>query len=121
MSHDVIQLRGLRVDAICGVLPHERTEPQPLEIDLDVDVDLTAAARSDDLADTIDYGAITATAARIAETLAPQLLEHLAGCVADEVLALDDRITSVTVVVRKLQPPVPERLATSGVRLTRTR
>jgi dihydroneopterin aldolase len=117
----MIELRGLRVDAICGVLPHERTTPQPLELDLDVVADLTTAARTDDLADTIDYGAVTAAAARVAETLAPQLLEHLAGCVADEVLALDDRITSVTVGVRKLEPPVPERLATSGVRLTRTR
>ena len=119
--NDVIQLRGLRVDAICGVLPHERTEPQPLELDLDVDCDLTAAARSDHLDDTVDYGAVVAAAARVAETLAPQLLEHLAGCIADAVLALDDRITGVTVSVRKLQPPVPERLATSGVRLTRTR
>jgi dihydroneopterin aldolase len=118
---DSIELRGLRVDAICGVLPHERTDPQPLELDLDVVADLTAASRSDELVDTIDYGAVTAAAARVAETLAPQLLEHLAGCVADAVLALDDRITSVTVSVRKLQPPVPERLTTSGVRLTRTR
>jgi dihydroneopterin aldolase len=121
VSGSSIQLRGLRVDAICGVLPHERTTPQPLELDLDVVADLTPASRSDDLVDTIDYGAVTAAAARIAETLAPQLLEHLAGCVADAVLALDDRITSVTVSVRKLEPPVPERLATSGVRLTRTR
>ena len=117
----MIELRGLRVDAICGVLPHERVTPQPLELDLDVVADLTAASRSDELADTVDYGAITAVAARVAATLEPQLLEHLAGCIADEVLAVDDRITSVTVAVRKLDPPVPERLATSGVRLTRTR
>ncbi len=114
----MIELRGLRVDAICGVLPHERTTTQPLEIDLDIAVDLTRAGVSDDLADTVDYGAITAAADRVASTLAPQLLEHLATQIADRVLALDDRIDAVTVAVRKLDPPVPERLATSGVRVT---
>ena len=121
MNTDRIELRGLRVDAICGVLPHERTTPQPLELDLDVVADLVTASQSDDLIDTIDYGAVTAAAARVAETAAPQLLEHLAGRVADAVLAVDGRIASVTVWVRKLEPPVPERLATSGVRLTRDR
>jgi dihydroneopterin aldolase len=121
VSADRIELRGLRVDAICGVLPHERTTPQPLEIDLDVVADLAAAGSSDDLADTIDYGAVTAAADRVASTLEPQLLEHLAVGITDAVLALDARIEEVTVAVRKLDPPVPERLATSGVRLTRNR
>ena len=121
MSSDRIELRGLRVDAICGVLPHERTTPQPLELDIDITADLATAGATDDLGDTIDYGAVTAGAAHVAATLRPQLLEHLAERVADAVLALDDRIDGVTVAVRKLEPPVPERLATSGVRITRTR
>ena len=120
-SRDRIELRGLRVDAICGVLPHERTTPQPLELDIDIEADLAAAGASDDLTDTIDYGAVTATAAQVSTSLEPQLLEHLAERVASAVLALDARATSVTVSVRKLEPPVPERLATSGVRVTRTR
>jgi dihydroneopterin aldolase len=102
VSADRIELRGLRVDAICGVLPHERTTPQPLEIDLDVVADLAAAGSSDDLADTIDYGAVTAAADRVASTLEPQLLEHLAVGITDAVLALDARIEEVTVAVRKL-------------------
>jgi len=118
---DSIELRGLRVDAICGVLPHERTTPQPLEIDVDLDVDVDDAARTDDLAHTVDYGAVVATAERVATTLQPQLLERLADAIAAAVLDLDDRIDATTVAVRKLEPPVPQRLATSGVRVTRTR
>ena len=121
MNRDTIELRGLRVDAICGVLPDERTSPQPLELDLDVFVDLAAAGASDALADTIDYGAVTAIATNVTEKLAPQLLEHLASAVADAILALDERIAAVEVAVRKLEPPVPERLATSGVRIERRR
>jgi dihydroneopterin aldolase len=118
---DRIELRALRVDAICGVLPHERTTPQPLEIDVDIDADLSKAGITDDLADTIDYGAVTAEVERIATTLAPELLEHMAEVIAGDVLAIDPRIDAVTVAVRKLEPPVPQRLATSGVRITRSR
>lgn len=117
----IIELRGLRFDAICGVLPHERTEPQPLELDIDLQADLDVAGSSDDLADTIDYGAACATVERIVTTLEPQLLERLAAVVADALLALDARIDAVTVTVRKLEPPVPQVLATSGVTVVRGR
>jgi dihydroneopterin aldolase len=118
---DQIQLRDLRVDAICGVLPHERTTPQPLSIDVDVDADLGKAGATDDLADTIDYGALVAAAEHVATTLQPQLLEHLADRIAHAVLEVDDRVDAATVTVRKLEPPVPQRLDTSGVRVTRRR
>jgi dihydroneopterin aldolase len=49
------------------------------------------------------------------------MLERMADAVAVAVLALDDRIEQVEVAVRKLDPPVPQRLATSGVRIIRAR
>ncbi len=48
------------------------------------------------------------------------LLESLAGAIADAVLA-DAHVTSVTVAVRKLRPPVPYDVESTGVRLTRPR
>ena len=118
---DRIQLRDLRVDAICGVLPHERTTPQPLTIDIDIEADLSTARTSDALDDTIDYGAVTAEAERVATTLQPQLLERMADAIAEAVLGCDARADAVTVTVTKLEPPVAQRLATSGVRVRRTR
>ena len=44
----------------------------------------------------------------------------MAERVAEVVLAADPRVQAVTVAVRKLRPPVPQPLATSGVRITRT-
>ena len=117
----IIELRGLRFDAIVGVLPHERTTPQPVEVDLDLQADLDAAGRSDDLADTVDYGAACAEVERVVTTLRPQLLERLASAIADAVLALDARVDAVTVTVRKLAPPVPQVLASSGVTVFRGR
>ena len=116
---DVIELRGLRLRAIVGVLEWERRVAQPLELDLDVSVDLAAAGASDDLTDTVDYGALCAVAERVVIDGRFLLLEALAEQVAAVLLAADDRIEAVTVGARKLEPPVPQQLASSGVRVTR--
>lgn len=118
---DRIELRGLRLTAVVGVLPEERERAQPLEVDLDVHVDLAAAAASDRLEDTVDYGELCTRCARVATGAAPVLLERLAGLLADSVLDADPRIAAVDVAVRKLRPPVPHDLATSGVRVRRSR
>lgn len=116
---DRIELRGLRVDAIVGVLPHERTTPQPLEIDLDIETDLAPAGESDDLRDTVDYGAIVAIVEDVTMASQPLLLERLAELLASAVLEHEPRVAAVTIAVRKLEPPVPQRLESSGVRIRR--
>ncbi len=118
---DRIELRGLEVVGVCGALPEERTRAQPLAFDLDVDVDLSVAGATDDLGDTVDYGAVCDVVARVVAEGAPKLLEHLAERVAEAVLALDERVSAVTISLCKLRPPVPHGLVTSGVRIRRTR
>jgi dihydroneopterin aldolase len=119
---DRIEVRGLRVMGIHGVLAHERERAQPFEVDLDLVVDMTKAARSDDLADTVDYSAVVARAESIvAGPHSFQLLEALADAIATESLALDRRLRAVRVWVRKLDPPVPERVGSVGVSITRRR
>lgn len=115
-SPGVIELRGLRVTAVVGVLAEERERAQPLELDLDLHVDLAAAASSDALEDTVDYGAVCDRAVEVVRASAPLLLERLAVEVGRAVLDVDDRVAEVDVVVRKLRPPVPHDLASSGVR-----
>ena len=121
MPAGVVELRGLQVDALVGVLPHELDTPQPVEVDLDVHVDVGAAAASDDLADAVDYGAVCDAAVAVLTAGHVGLLERLAHLIAESALAVDDRIDAVEVVVRKLEPPVPHRLATSGVRVRLSR
>jgi len=118
---DRIELRGLRVLARVGVLPIEREQDQPLEVDLDVVVDLAAAGASDDLADTVHYGTVCDTVQRVVGAGHVALLERLADLVAQAVLGVDPRIVAVDLAVRKLRPPVPQDLATSGVHVVRTR
>jgi dihydroneopterin aldolase len=104
----------------CGALPEEQERPQPFEVDLDVEADLRRPGQTDDLADTLDYGAITAAVEHVITTGRFVLLERLAAEIAATVLG-DERALAVTVTVRKLRPPVPQHLDTSGVRIRRTR
>ena len=120
-SPDRIELRGLRLVAVVGVLPEERTRAQPLELDLDLWADLSAAGRTDMLDRTVDYGAVSEVVAATVEAARPGLLERLAELVAEAVLGADERIEAVTVAVRKLRPPVPHDLHSAGVRISRHR
>jgi dihydroneopterin aldolase len=117
---DQIELRGLVALGYCGALPEEQETVQPLEVDLDVALDLRVPGESDALDDTVDYGVLCAMVERIITTERFTLLERLATRITEVALA-DERVESVTVSVRKLEPPVPQQLATSGVRITRTR
>ena len=111
-----IEVRALRVVATHGALPEERERPQPFELDLDVGLDLAPAAASDRLADTLDYGEVVRCAAAVVRDTSHLLLEALAAAVAAAVGALDPRVERVAVTVRKLRPPIPEDLASVGVR-----
>ena len=117
---DRIELRGLTVLALCGVLPEERVRRQPFTIDVDVFADLRAAGSSDDLDDTINYGALCEHIDAIARDEQFGLLERFAQRIAEAVLA-DARVDAVTVSVHKMRPPVPQQLDTSGVRIHRER
>ena len=117
---DRIELRGLRLLGVHGALDEERGRAQPFEVDLDVEADLAAAARSDDLSDTVDYGALVEAMARVVGSERYALLESLAERIAEVALA-DERVQAVSVAVRKLRPPVAADLGTAGVRITRVR
>lgn len=118
---DSIVLRGLRVLGTHGVLAEEQTRAQPFEVDLVLSADLSSAAASDDLAETIDYGEVTAVVAGIVAGEHFALLERLAGRIVEAVLALDERVAAVDVTVTKLRPPVPSDLSSASVRLVRSR
>ena len=115
---DRLELRGLRCVGVHGALPEEQVRAQPFEVDLDVVCDTRAAGRSDQLADAVDYGGLVEAAAKVVTGERFALLERLAERIAEVVLA-DGRVTSVTVTVRKLRPPVPVDLASAGVCITR--
>jgi 7,8-dihydroneopterin aldolase/epimerase/oxygenase len=113
---DHLEVRGLRVVAICGVGDEERVRPQPLAVDLDVELDADAAAASDDLAETANYAALCDAAVTALVAARPRLLEAACEVVARAALAADRHVLAVTVGVTKLHPPVPHDVASVAVR-----
>ena len=118
---DRIEIRDLRVLGAHGVLPEEKDRPQPFSVDIVAWLDMMAAQHSDALADTVDYGALAQVAADVVAGRSYQLLEALAGRLADVLLVTDARLEAVEVTVRKLRPPLALQVESTGVRVRRTR
>lgn len=117
---DRIELRGLRVRGFHGVFDHERRDGQDFVVDITVWTDLRPAAASDDLADTLDYGALAQQAAAVIAGAPRQLIETVAAEIADGVLA-DERVHAVEVTVHKPSAPIPLDFADVAVVARRER
>ena len=91
---DRILIRGLRELGVHGVLPEEQVRPQPFQVDLELLVDTSAAGKSDDLDDTVDYSAVCDAVGRVVASESYALLERLAARIA-EVCRGDDRVAGV--------------------------
>lgn len=103
---DRIELRGLRIRGHHGVHENERRDGQNFVVDVTVWIDLDRAAATDDLADTLDYGALAQRAADIVSGPPKNLIEAVAAAVAEDVMR-DERIHAVEVVLHKPQAPIP--------------
>lgn len=75
---DKIFLNNLKAETIIGIYDWERETLQTLGFDLEMDWDIRKAATSDDIADTLDYGAIANTVVKFVEASRYQLIEALA-------------------------------------------
>lgn len=117
---DRIELRGLRVRGRHGVFDHERRDGQDFVLDLVLWTDLAPAGASDDLTDTVDYGALAEAAAAVVEGPPRSLIEAVAADVAAVVLD-DPRVAAVEVVLHKPQAPIARPFDDVAVRVTRTR
>jgi dihydroneopterin aldolase len=117
---DRITLRGMQFMGRHGVSSEERAEPQPIEVDLVVRLNLSRPAKSDDLADTVNYATLFELARQVAEQRSFHLLEALAGAIADAVLA-GHPVDDVEVRVRKPKAPLSGAFETVEVRIRRRR
>jgi len=118
---DRITLSSMRFECLLGATEEERTFPQLVEIDLVLEADLAAAAASDALADTVDYGPLVQLTEQIVEGSSYNLLEGLAGALATGVLQRSASVVAVTVRVRKLAVPMDVSIDHAEVELRRER
>jgi 7,8-dihydroneopterin aldolase/epimerase/oxygenase len=118
---DRVLLRGVRARGFHGVFDEERATGQEFVVDLDLEVgDLQGAAERDDLALTVDYGAVAMAVVEIIEGPAVDLIETLAVRIARRCLVFPP-VLSATVTVHKPGAPIPVPFEDVAVQVTRSR
>lgn len=104
MTEDLILLEGMTFFGHHGVLPAERELGQRFVVDVEMRVDLRLAGLSDDLSQTVDYGAVHALAKEITEGEPLNLIEAVAERIATAIL--QDHPMVETIRVRVAKPDV---------------
>ncbi|MGA1156509.1 MAG: 2-amino-4-hydroxy-6-hydroxymethyldihydropteridine diphosphokinase [Ilumatobacteraceae bacterium] len=117
---DHVLINDLRFESIIGVLDQERLAPQPLRVDVAMEIDLHDAGSSDDLEQTVHYGEVAVALANLARDTQYLLLERLAQHMAEVVLSFP-LVRAVELTLTKLQPPIPEQIDSTAVRIRRVR
>jgi dihydroneopterin aldolase len=114
-----IALSRIEFDGRHGATAVERRATRKFEVDLEIDVDVSAAERSDKLADTVDYSKIAEVIVNIGVGEPHHLLESLARRMIDNVRGRFPTVKRVRLELRKLNPPTcPGHPAWSAVRIT---
>ena len=80
---NIVYIRGLRAQAVIGVYQWERDIRQALVLDLEMASDTERAAASDQIADALDYAAISTQVVAMVEASEYQLIETLAEAVSE--------------------------------------
>lgn len=84
---DFIHINALAINTTVGCMPAERERRQGITLDVAIGLDLSGAAKSDSLADTVDYAEIEERIHILVSGSEFRLIEGLAGAVGRLVLA----------------------------------
>ncbi len=76
----LLKLNGIDVDCIIGDRPDERARLQTLRVDVELEID-GAAAETDELADTVDYAALTERIRKALSEAKCRMIERAANVV----------------------------------------
>ncbi|WP_125616527.1 dihydroneopterin aldolase [Specibacter cremeus] len=103
---DRITLTGVSAIGHHGVFDHEKRDGQPFIVDAVLHTDTSAAAATDDLSETTDYGAVAETITGLITGEPFDLIEKLAGEIAAAILAGFPTVSAVEVTVHKPKAPI---------------
>jgi len=112
---DRITLTGLTVFGHHGVFEHEKRDGQDFVVDVTIWLDLSRAVATDDLIETVHYGELAELAAGIIAGPPRDLIEAVAGEIADTVMARYP-VHAAEVTLHKPSAPIP--LSFSDVSVT---
>lgn len=116
ITSSYISLRNVRFHAFHGVMPQERKVGADFLVNLRVGYPLEKAMQSDEVSDTLNYAALYEVVK--AEMMQPSnLLEHVAGRIADAIVKHFPQVTSIDLALTKQNPPMGADCDGAGVEI----
>ena len=116
LTASYIYLNDVRIHAYHCVLPQENQVGQDFLVSARCGVDVTSAMENDMLEVTLDYGVLyRLIEGEMAKT--SQLVEHVAGCIAQRVFDEFPQVTSLDLSITKLNPPFGADCKGAGVEI----
>ena len=115
---DKVFIKDLKVRGILGIHDWERVTPREIVINVTLYTDTRRAARTDDIADCVDYSAMAKKIRAHAESAARMTVEALANDLA-ELCLREPKVRKV--VVRVDKPGAVAEAASVGVEVERAR
>jgi len=109
-----VLVEGLQLYAYHGVPDAEREVGHRYLIDLKLEVD-GQAFETDEVSDTVDYGAAARVAQQAAEKQQFRTVERLARVIGEDLLNTFENLEAAEVTVRKPMPPAPFLASHAGV------
>lgn len=119
--NDRILLEGMIFHGFVGVNQFEKEQGQPFQIDVELHCPRLLACETDRLDQTVDYGQAFELIRTIVQNTRCDLIERLAGMIADRLLESYPLVMAVDVAVRKPEAPVNGQFSAMGVRIFRER
>ena len=115
-----IRLKNIRIFANHGCLTEEEKIGSDYIVNLTVTANLSKAAKTDDLADTVDYVQLQKIV-REQMAIRSKLLEQVGQRIIDEILKEIKLVDTVSVQVSKINPPIGGDVGEVSVTMTSER
>ena len=115
-----IHIDGLEFYGHHGVSDAEQEVGHRFILDLVLETE-EKASRTDEIADTVDYGSVMELTISVGVDSQYRTLERLATVICDEILRQNKGVEAVEIYLRKMAPPAPYIVSEVGVHMRRER
>ena len=116
----IIKVENIKIFANHGCLKEETAIGSDYRVDLEVKANLKTSAKSDELADTIDYVFLNKVV-REEMSKPSKLLETVAQRILNRIFNKDEMVTKATVSVSKINPPIGGDVEMVTIKMTQRR
>lgn len=115
-----IYVEGAKIYAYHGCFKEETLIGTNFIVDIELDVDLSAASKSDNLEDTVNYQTVFQLVNEEMQTPS-KLLEHVADRCITKLFSTFPTIEMINIKIAKLNPPLGGHIDAVSVRLIQSR